>query len=217
MEVSSFLRISQWANKKYSKRERSIDAMTIPNLQPNASPKGMPVTKRWSNWLGQPIAIKILITVVSLVFLTIHLGAKPLDTIALGILALGLLPWLPAFLDVAELPGGVKFQFAKVKEEQKRQARELEWIKQLVELVISEPERTHLRRLDASEPFRTHVKLGSNLEWELRHLLTLQLVDRHSGKGIRTLFIHEGEQDVKEHLFITKRGQDYLRLFYEVS
>ncbi|MGP1387032.1 MAG: hypothetical protein ACTS2F_25970 [Thainema sp.] len=190
--------------------------MALPNSQFD-SPTTIPAAAKLSfNWFG-PASVKIFITVASLTLLIVHLGAKPLDTVALGILALGLLPWLPAFLDMAELPGGVKFQFAKVQQEQKRQAKELEWIKLLIDLVISDYERTHLRALAADGPFMAEVKNSSTFEWELRHLLTLQLIDRHTGQGIRTLFKGEQRKNVKEHLFITERGRQYLRICDEAS
>ena len=88
------------------------------------------------------LRVKIFLTVACLGVLVAHFAWKELDAVALGILALGLLPWLSAFLDVAELPGGIKFQFAKVKREQERQAKELEWLKMLVGLVVSEYERS---------------------------------------------------------------------------
>jgi hypothetical protein len=108
-----------------------------------------------------------------------------------------------------------ELQVAKVQREQERQGRELEWIKFLIDLVVSEYERTHLRALAADGPFLARVKAGSTFEWELRHLLTLQLIDRHPNRGIRSLFAHEGRTNVKEHLFITERGRAYLRIVDE--
>lgn len=119
----------------------------------------------------------------------------------------------PRNLDLQTLRN--ELQVAKVKQEQERQGRELEWIKLLIDLVVSEYERTHLRALAADGPFLATVKRGSTFEWELRHLLTLQLVDRHPNRGIRSLFAQEGRTDVKEHLFITDRGRTYLRIVDE--
>jgi hypothetical protein len=163
------------------------------------------------------LRVKILLSVACLGVLVVHFAWKELDAVALGILALGLLPWLSAFLDVAELPGGVKVQFAKVKREQERQAKELAWIKLLVELVVSHYERAHLRNLAAVGPFLANVKKGSTFEWELRHLISLGLVERQPQKGVRSLFEQEGRRDVKEHLLISKRGIDYLSVFDEAS
>jgi hypothetical protein len=119
----------------------------------------------------------------------------------------------PRNLDLQTLRN--ELQVAKVTREQERQGRELEWIKLLIDLVVSEYERTHLRALAADGPFLADVKPGSTFEWELRHLLTLQLVDRHPNRGMRSLFAHEGRIDVKDHLLITDRGRAYLRIVDE--
>jgi hypothetical protein len=102
-----------------------------------------------------------------------------------------------------------------VAEEQERQAHDLDWMKMLIELIVSEFERMHLRSLAADGPFWADIKPGSTFEWELRHLLTLRLVDRHQNKGIRSLFSENGRRNVKDHFFITQRGIDYLRIFDE--
>ena len=104
-----------------------------------------------------------------------------------------------------------------VAKEQARQAGELGWIKMLVDLIVSEYERTHMRSLAADGPFLADVKRGSTFEWEIRHLLSLQLIDRHPGKGMRSLFGEQGKRDVKEHLYITERGREYLLMFDELS
>jgi len=161
------------------------------------------------------LKIKIIISIICFSLLLFHIMWKSFDPVALGILALGLLPWLPAFLDVAELPGGIKFQFAKVKREQERQAQELAWIKLLIDLVFSDYERTHLRNLAAEGPFLADINKGSTFEWELRHLASLQLIDRLPGKGIGALFSQGGRCDVKEHLYITQKGLDYLKIVEE--
>jgi hypothetical protein len=110
-----------------------------------------------------------------------------------------------------------ELQFAKVEKEQQRQGKELEWIKLLIDLVISKFERTHLCALAGDGPFIAEVKMGSSFEWELRHLITLQLIDRHPNRGIRSLFATEGRVNVKDHLFITERGRAYLRIFDEAN
>jgi len=70
----------------------------------------------------------------------------------------------------------------------------------------------HLNNLAKDGPFVVNVRRNSTFEWELRHLTTLQFVDRHPGKGFGTLFVHDGERDVKEHFWITERGQEYRRI-----
>jgi len=97
------------------------------------------------------------------------------------------------------------------------QEKEIAWVKTLIRLVLSDSARTNLQRFAGDGPFMADIDPGSGFEWELRHLLSLQLIDRVPGKGMRTLFAHGGNQNVKEHLSITQRGRDYLRLFEEAN
>jgi hypothetical protein len=120
-------------------------------------------------------------------------------------------------------PGNPVFQIlrrelgsATAKPKQEPQVGELwEWIKQLIYLVVSEYERAHLRALAADGPFMADVWPGSQFEGELRRLLSLQLVSRRPDRGIRSLFERHGRRDVKEHLIITDRGHQYLKMFDE--
>lgn len=96
--------------------------------------------------------------------------------------------------------------------EQERQRQELDWVKTLIQLLVSDYERMHLENFTKDGSFVVHVRKNSTFEWELRHLVTLQLVDRHPGKGFGTLFKEEGDYDVKEHFLITDRGHQYLRI-----
>jgi hypothetical protein len=111
----------------------------------------------------------------------------------------------------------VRAQLATVQERQERQSQEIEWIRLLVDLVVSDYERMHLRNLMSDGAFWADIQRNSTFEWELRHLLTLGLVDRHPGRGIRSLFRDEGRRDVKEHLFITERGKKYLQLLNQIQ
>jgi hypothetical protein len=97
----------------------------------------------------------------------------------------------------------------------KVQQKELAWIKTLVGLVTSDSQRAYLQKFAGDTPFMADIHRGSGFEWELRHLLSLQLIDRVPGKGMRTLFALSGPQNVKEHLVITQRGHDYLRISKE--
>jgi hypothetical protein len=99
----------------------------------------------------------------------------------------------------------------------KVQAKEIDWMKTLVRLFLSESARGNLNRFAEDKPFYAAIEPGSGFEWELRHLLSLQLIDRIPTRGMRTLFANGGEQNVKEHLVITQRGRDYLRLFDEAG
>jgi hypothetical protein len=99
----------------------------------------------------------------------------------------------------------------------KIQQREITWLKALIRLVVSDYERRHLRSLASAEPFIADVKSHSTFEWELRHLTSLGLVARHPGTGIGALFSQPGKRNIKDHLFITQHGRDYLRIVDEAN
>ena len=102
-------------------------------------------------------------------------------------------------------------EIGEIVKEQKRQANELDWVQSLAKLLVSDYERQHLDYFNGSEPFNGEVKPGSTFDWELRHLLTLNFIQRHHGKGMRSLF-RSGKCNLKDHLFITERGRTYLNL-----
>jgi hypothetical protein len=100
--------------------------------------------------------IKIVVTVTAPVLVILHQWIK-FDTIALGLLSIAVLPWLSSFLQSAELPGGWKFQFDQVKEEQQKQRDDIERLKFLIEGFVSDDELKHLKRLNSNEPFLVTV------------------------------------------------------------
>lgn len=107
-------------------------------------------------------------------------------------------------------------KLGELKKEQAHLAKEIALIKLVATLIVSDYERMHLQNLVSEEPFVAEVKPGSTFEWELRHLLTLKLVDRHPGKGMRTLLDQE-KGNIKAHLFITELGRKYLKVLEEVN
>jgi hypothetical protein len=101
--------------------------------------------------------------------------------------------------------------------EQQRQQQELDWIGTLIGLLVSDYERIHLDNFVKDGPFMVHIHANSTFEWELRHLATLQMIDRHQHKGFRSLFGSEGQKNVKEHFWITDRGRQYLSICDQAS
>jgi hypothetical protein len=107
----------------------------------------------------------------------------------------------------------LRAQLDSVQERQEKQLQDLEWIIRLtVDLIINKYERLHLQNLMAEGLFMADVQPNSTFESELRHLLTLDLIDRHKGKGFRSLFRDDGRRNVKDHFFITERGKNYLEV-----
>jgi hypothetical protein len=136
------------------------------------------------------------------------------DTTSLGLFFIAVLPWLSSFLDSAELPGGWKFAFHQVKAEQEKQKEDIDRLKFLIEGFVSEDELKHLKKLDSKEPFLVTVDRTTKFfENELHRLRSLGLIANLPGKGIGTLLINDGRpREVKEHLHITEKGKEYLRL-----
>src|SRR5713101_3543449 len=95
--------------------------------------------------------IKIVVTVIAAVLVILHQWIK-FDTIALGLLFFAVLPWLSSFLQSAELPGGWKFQFDQVKEEQQKQKDEIERLNFLIEGFVSEDVERGQKGVSPAEP-----------------------------------------------------------------
>ena len=155
--------------------------------------------------------VAIAVLLIGLVVLATALGSSDLRFIVLVITLLALTVIIGYYM--VEVRAQVRTQG----ERQERQSQEIEWIRLLVELVVSDYERMHLQNLASDGAFWADIRRNSTFEWELRHLLTLGLVDRHPERGIRSLFRDEGRRDVKEHLFITDRGKKYLQLLNQMQ
>jgi hypothetical protein len=96
-----------------------------------------------------------------------------------------------------------------VEREQVRQREDLNIVLGfLLEHFVTEYELVHLQKLASDEPFP--FKRASAFEAELRRLLALGLIERLPRKGIRSLF--QAGDDVRNHLRITNRGRDYLKI-----
>ena len=101
----------------------------------------------------------------------------------------------------------VTTQVRAVQDEQARQRADIDGILRfLLQSFATEYELTHLRNLESREPFL--FNRSDAFEAELRRLLSLGLIARRPGRGIRTLFA--ADDDVHKHLEITERGRSYL-------
>jgi hypothetical protein len=106
--------------------------------------------------------------------------------------------------------GRVTTQVRAVQDEQARQRADLDGILRfLLQSFATEYEITHLKHLESGEPFP--FKKSDAFEKELRRLLSLGLLARRPGRGLRSLF--EAVDDVRNHLEITDRGRSYLAYF----
>jgi hypothetical protein len=76
----------------------------------------------------------------------------------------------------------------------------------LLASMFSDAEIAHLENIKKKTPDRYRFFRG--LEFELRHLLDMGLIDRRPGKGIRTLQREQGP--IWEHFELTGRGREVL-------
>jgi hypothetical protein len=101
----------------------------------------------------------------------------------------------------------VSAQVRAVQDEQERQRADIDGILRfLLQSFATEYELTHLKKLESPDPFP--FKFSVAFEAELRRLLSLGLIARRPGRGVRSMF--EAGDDVHNHLEITERGKAYL-------
>jgi hypothetical protein len=101
-----------------------------------------------------------------------------------------------------------------VQDEQARQRADIDGILRfLLQSFVTEYELTHLKKLESGEPF--HFQKLNTFEAELRRLLSLGLLTRRPGRGIRSMFL--AGDDVRNHLEITERGKSYLAYARQVE
>lgn len=170
------------------------------------------------------LTAKLIVSAVAGIALLAHLVSDRtrLDTTALTLIGLAVLPWLASVLTRAELPGGLKVEFQAVKTEQRRQAQEIDAIKFLLAYFLTEHECRHLEGLASETPYPARrSSTTSFFEAEMRRLKSLGFIAGRPGCGIRSLFgaIADAagkEVNVRDHFEITPRGQDYLRLRREM-
>lgn len=164
------------------------------------------------------MSIKVLLSIGALILLLVHLiwPQLQIDAITLGLALFAALPWLPAILESAELPGGWKVEFRALAAQQTKQQTDIDTLQFLVSHFVSDHELNHLRRLESDEPFMIKKDDSSSFfENEMRRLRALGLVAGYPGKGIRSLFKSDG--NVKQHFHITENGREYLKLRRQVD
>ena len=164
---------------------------------------------------------KVLLSTTAVGLVVLHTATPlKLDTIALGLLGIGALPWLASFLRSAELPGGWKVQFQEIKAEQARQARELDAIKFLMANFLTASEQDHLQKIAAAPtPFMVKADKSSTFfAGELRKLRALGFIKQLGDDGVRSLLREDGQaRNVCDCFGVTERGREFLQLRSEVA
>jgi hypothetical protein len=108
----------------------------------------------------------------------------------------------------------VSTQVRAVQDEQQRQRADIDGILRfLLQSFATEYELTHLKKLESREPFL--FQRSDAFEAELRRLLSLGLIARRPGRGVRSMF--DAGDDVHNHLEITERGKSYLAYSRQVE
>jgi hypothetical protein len=108
----------------------------------------------------------------------------------------------------------VTTQVRAVQDEQARQRADIDGILRfLLEGFVTKDELAHLKHLASGAPFP--FKKANTFEAELRRLLSLGLIVRRPGRGVRSLF--ETGDDVQNYLEITDRGRAYVAYLQQVA
>jgi hypothetical protein len=89
--------------------------------------------------LSADLLLKTLIPAGAVVLLVLHM-LRPdweIDAVSIGLLVVAALPWLPAFVESLELPGGVKLELRALEQRVQEQGRTIEDQQQIInELVV---------------------------------------------------------------------------------
>jgi hypothetical protein len=84
--------------------------------------------------------------------------------------------------------------------------------------LITDPEKAHIRGLAGGGPY--DVRFHHDMMAELKHLDALRYVQPHAGKGLNDIYERDGRNehfDLKQYVYLTEAGREYLRLLEELS
>jgi hypothetical protein len=139
-----------------------------------------------------------------------------LDAVSLGLISVGLSPWIARVLESFKL-GGVEFKF--VKQALEKQSDEINSIKFIISSLVAKYELEHLKKLASGNEFIIHKdRFPEHFQREIRHLRDLGLVDNYPGKGVGVMYNDSNpHKNLREHFHITERGKTYLKLRAEVD
>ncbi len=158
------------------------------------------------------LPVKMLVSLFTLFILSVHVFGKneKVDGTAALLLAIAVLPWLSDLLDTLELPGGWKFHFRHIEQEQTKQRQLLEQLQLAFRLLLKDSELQHLKNLAGTAPMPLHRDYTTPMyEEELRRLKALHLIEGSVGN-----FMKIGD-DAHKHLKLTSEGIRYLQFMAE--
>ena len=109
-------------------------------------------------------------------------------------------------------------QLAEVTQRQDAMESQVTVLRLLAMGLITNPEKDHMRGLAREGPF--DVWFHHDMMAELKHLDALRYVLPHHGGGLNNIYERNGNAekfDLKQYVYITDAGRDYLRLLDELS
>jgi hypothetical protein len=134
-----------------------------------------------------------------------------LDVIALGLIVVGLSPWLAAIIKSLKL-GGFEVSFQEVERTLEEQREEINQLKFLIAHFLPDWEYQYLVNLASPEPSIVNLDQTSReFENELRHLRALGFIHPKDDSSLSD-FIQKGERvkNVSEYLAVTDSGRELL-------
>lgn len=157
--------------------------------------------------------IGIIISIIFILALYKHLNSSnedKFDGIAVVLLSLAIFPWATFFIDKATLPGGWRFEFRELRNQQKEQKENLDTLGFLFSNLVTKYEARILEKLNSGEKFSYTIE--GHFEDEILHLIYLGFINRLPAKGIRTIKRDiRPDNDLRDHVFITEKGKEYLK------
>lgn len=159
------------------------------------------------------IVLKLILTffIIAIIILRLIYPDINFDTISLGLVFFGLIPWIPTFLKSSRLPGGWEQKFKELYHKQKHQQNEIHTLNFLITHFLTDEEFEHLDKLARREAFYFRKSTNTAFEKELRKLRSLKLIRSYPGKGMKGL-LKKDEGNVSEYFYITKQGMEFLKL-----
>jgi hypothetical protein len=165
------------------------------------------------------LTTKLLFSIGAVVLILIRRiqpSLLPADAVTLGLLVVAVLPWISSFIDIAEFPGGWKFQFRELEATQKRQNREIESLKFLIKYFVTDRELEHLRKVASgvSSSYDYDDYQRGIFATELRRLRSFDLIQMQPDAYVADM---PKKGDLRDYCKITERGEMYLKLRQEVD
>jgi hypothetical protein len=165
---------------------------------------------------------KLLIPLVAIVAIATHIIWPDLkiDTIALGLLAAALLPWLPVFVESVKLPGGAEVKLRKIEEQQVQTQIEVEQLRFLVSHLLTDEEFRILTTLEKGESWEVpedEHRSSSPIIGSLRRLVGSNFIERTFPSSFSKFHRKEGPADIAQHFRITEIGKKYVTMRRQID